>query len=326
MPRFVNRGFVTTLLVLVIAAELLLRAAAGASPPIVRILYGTTLAIYMEIDKRLRDAAPEVQVLAIGDSLTMTQFQPDVFAADHNLPPKAVFNASLLSQTFRSHESLLRHIGLDRFGQLRQALVFVNPRRLTPEGNADAAVFRVAIADRDGTWRSALKERSVSPVFDRSRLYGLSRYLVSASWRQIGRPDTWDQVEYLAPEGGIAYEPARTGPAGTAYPYDALTVVNEEYVEDLARLIETLRSRNVSVVLLPPAHHRDTKPFADGVEARFNVRMRTLADQTGAVWVPLPLDAFKPASDADFIDYGHLYRAGGIAYTHWLRDVIPPMR
>jgi hypothetical protein len=319
----VNRGFVATLLLLVVAAELLLRAAAGASPATVRIVYGSTLAMYMEIDKRLRDAAPEVQVLAIGDSLTMTQFQPDTFVADHHLPARAVFNASLLAETFRSHESLLRHVGLDRFTALRRVMVFVNPRRLTPEGNVDAAVFRVAIPDRDGTWNEAWRERSVSPVFDRSRLYGLSRYLLSASWRQIGRPDTWDQVEYLMPTGGIAYEHSRQTMAGVAYPYGLLEVVNEEYVSDLSRLIQMLRARNIEVVTLPPAHHHNVQPFASGVEARFYARMRALADQTGAAWVPLPLDAFKPPSDLDFMDYGHLTRSGGIAYTHWLRDAVP---
>ena len=59
-----------------------------------RIVYGTTLAMYLEIDRRLRDASPAVQVLAMGDSLSMTQFQPDIFAADHALPANAVFNAS----------------------------------------------------------------------------------------------------------------------------------------------------------------------------------------------------------------------------------------
>lgn len=324
MTRVVNRGFVATLLVLVVAAELLLRAAAFASPPVVRIVYGTTLAIYMEIDKRLRDAAPDVQVLAIGDSLTMTQFQPDIFAADLQLPAAAVFNASLLAETFRGHESLLRHGGLERFTRLRQVLIFVNPRRLTPEGNADAAVFRVAIPDRDGTWHSAVRERSVSPIFDRSRLYGLSRYLVSASWRQIGRPDTWDEVEYLLPAGGIAYDHPRPGPGGTAYPFDLIGMPDEQYVADLAHLIEVLRERHIEVVLLPPMHHPKGTPFAGAdAKASYYARMKSLAEETGAAWVPLPIDGFTPPSDEDFLDYGHVNRAGGIAYTHWLRALIP---
>ena len=322
--RLVNRGFAVTLVVVVIGAELLLRAAAFASPPTVRIVYGTTLAMYMEIDKRLRDAAPNAQVLALGDSLTMTQFQPDIYAADHGLPPNAVFNASLLAQTFRSHESLLRHAGLDRLSRLRQALVFVNPRRLTPEGNVDAAIFRVAIPDRDGTWQQAWREKSVSPVFDRSRVYGLSRYLVGASWRQIGRPDTWDQVEYLMPNGGISYDHVRPPSSSTGYLYDRIDVVDDQYVEDLRRLIALLRGRGVSVMLLPPAHHPLAQPFASpDVEALFSSRMRALADQTGAVWVPLPIGGFTPPSDSDFLDYGHLNRTGGIAYTHWLRGSIP---
>src|SRR6478736_7568190 len=115
MARLVNRGFTATLLALLIAAELLLRASASASPNVVRIVYGTTLAMYMEVAERLRAAAPEVQVLAMGDSLALTQFQPDIFAADHGLPTAAVFNAAYLALTYRSQSALLKDIGLDRF-------------------------------------------------------------------------------------------------------------------------------------------------------------------------------------------------------------------
>lgn len=327
MPRFVNRGFAATLIVVLIGAELLLRAAAGASPNIARIIYGTTLAMYMEIDERLRDAMPAIQVLALGDSLAMTQFQPDIYAADHHLPAEAVFNASYLAQTFRSEESLLRHIGVDRFGQLRRVLMFVNPRRLTPEGNTDAAVFRVVVPDPEGTWRSAWRERSVAPIFDRSRLYGLSRYLVSASWRQIGRPASWDEVEYLAPHGGIVFDHTRTPGTEPGYLYEPVASIGEEYVSDLQHVIELLRSRNVSVVLLPSVHRVSAQPFADAsAEAHFIARMRQVATDTGSDWIWLPAEAFEPPSDLDFLDYAHLNRSGGIAFTHWLRDTIPPMR
>ena len=67
----------------------------------------------------------------MGDSLAMTQFQPDTFAADRGMPANAVFNAAYLAQTFRSQENLLRHIGIEKFTRLRQALLFINPRRLT---------------------------------------------------------------------------------------------------------------------------------------------------------------------------------------------------
>ncbi len=83
MARIVNRGFTVTLLVLLVVAELALRAAVAAPPKVVRIVYGTTLAMYMKVAERLQGAAPEVRVLAMGDSLAMTQFQPDTFAADH---------------------------------------------------------------------------------------------------------------------------------------------------------------------------------------------------------------------------------------------------
>jgi len=321
MARFVNRGFVATLMVVLIAAELLLRAAAGGSPNTVRIVYGTTLAMYMEIDKRLRDAAPDVRVLAMGDSLAMTQFHPDIFAADHGLPARAVFNAGYLAQTFRSQESLLRHIGVERFSQLQRVLLFINPRRLTPDGNVDAPVFRVVLPDPEGTWRSAWRDRSVSPVFDRSRLYGLSRYLISASWRQIGRPIGWDEVEYLTPQGSVAFDRPRAAGDHPIYFLDRIDELSDEYLADLRRVVGLFRARNVSVVLLPSVHHPNTQWFADArAEARFNTRMFELARETGSQWIALPAGEFQPPVDSDFLDYGHLNRSGGIAFTHWLRE------
>jgi hypothetical protein len=323
MRRHVNRGFVATLIVVVIAAELALRAAAAAPPHVVRVLYGTTLAMYMEVDKRLRDAAPNVQFLAMGDSLTLTQFQPDVFAQDRGLPINAVFNASFLALTFRSQEALLRHVGIERFARLRQVLLFVNPRRLTPEGNVDADVFRIVIPDAERAWRQAWRERRVAPLFDYSRVYGLSRYLVGASWSQIGRPTTWDEVEYLSPYGGVAFEGARQGPAPQGYAYDRIAHVSERYVADLKRVVEIFRSRGIAVVLLPAAHHPKANPLVDAAaEQRFESRMQSLARETGSVWVPLP-DGFVPPSDTDFLDYGHLNRTGGVAFTHWLQSLIP---
>lgn len=322
MRRFVNRGFVTTLIIILLSAEVLLRVAASASPPTVRIVYGTTLAMYMEIEKRLRAVAPDVQVLAMGDSLAMTQFQPDVFAADHRLPPRGVFNAAYLAQTFRSQEGLLRHIGIERFPRLRRVLLFVNPRRLTPEGNVDAAVFRVVVPDPDGTWRSAWREKSVAPIFDRSRVYGLSRYLISASWRQIGRATSWDEVEFLAPHGGIWFE--ESGPAGEiSYLYDRLELISERYVADLKRVVDLFRERDINVVLLPSTHRLSAQPFVDpSGEAHFIERMQQLATETGSEWIWLPPEAFRPPAETDFLDYGHLNREGGIAFTHWLGDAI----
>jgi len=327
MARLVNRGFAVTLLALIAAAELALRGAAAAPPNIVRILYGTSLAMYMAVEERLADAAPDVQVLALGDSLAMTQFQPDVYASDHGLPARAVFNASYLAQTFRSSENLLAQIGVGRLTQLQRVLIFVNPRRLTPGGNLEGAVLRVAIPEHDGTLRPMWNEKSVSPLFDRSRLYGLSRYLVSASWRQIGRPASWDQVEFLTPQGGVIFEAAPPAPGGGGYPYALLGDVSEEFVDDLARVIRLFRGRSVEVVLTTTALYPGVIEFVSlEKERRFAERMRQLAADTGSAW--LPAGAARPL-DREFLDYGHVNRAGGTALTHRLRDVLaalPPMR
>jgi hypothetical protein len=327
MARLVNRGFTVTLLSLAIFAELALRAAAAAPPGVVRNLYGTTLAMYMAIEERLAATAPDVRVLALGDSLTLTQFQPDVFAADHGLPPRAVFNASYLAQTFRSHENLLGHVGLDRLTHLQRVLIFVNPRRLTADGNQDAAVFRVAIPEQRGTLRQAWEEKRLSPILDRSRLYGLSRYLVSASWRQFGRPASWDSVEYLTPQGGVAYEGLRPGANRPDYLYEPIGDVSEEYVAALQRVIDLFRSRNVSVVLLTNALYPGVSEFADaGPAERFAARMQRLAADTGSAW--MPIRGFQPPAESDFLDYGHVNRSGGVAFTRRLRDVLaalPPI-
>lgn len=315
MSRIVNRGFAATLVAITIAAELALRAAAVAPPPIVRIVYGTTLAMYMEVAKRLAIAAPEVRVLAMGDSLAMTQFQPDIFAADHGLPPQGVFNASYLALTFRSQADLLKRIGLDRFSKLRRVLIFVNPRRLTADGNIEADIFHVAMPH--------------GPL-DYSRLYGLSRYLVTASWRQIGRPTSWDEVEYLTSQGGVAFDDSRPTADRPGYPYQLLREISEEFVGELREVIELFRSRRVEVVLLPSPNHSAVQPFASVAGAsHFTARMQRLARETGSVWLPLPAGDFQPPADADFLDYGHLNRSGGVAFTHYLRGALaalPPIR
>lgn len=329
MARIVNRGFTVTLIVLALIAELALRAAAAAPPDVVRTVYGTTLAMYLAVADRLRESAPRVRVLAMGDSLALTQFQPDTFAADHQLAVDAVFNASYLALTIRSQEQLLRSIGLERFSQLQRVLLFINPRRLTPEGSVDADVFRVAIPESGGPWRQAWAEKRVSPIFDYSRLYGLSRYLVGAAWRQVGRPSSWDEVRYLAPQGGVVFEQSRLPAASTAYPFDPVEQVSEELVGDLRRLIDLLRRRNVSVVLLENVNHHTARAFASAAaEQQFRARMQSLALETGAAWLPLHRGAFKPPADTDFLDYGHLNRAGGIAFTHHLAGALaslPPI-
>lgn len=327
MPPIVNRGFTVTLIALAIATELALRATAFAPPPIVRLMYGTTLAMYLEVAARLRDAAPDVQVLAMGDSLALTQFQPDIFAADYGLPARAVFNASYLAQTFRSQESLLREIGMERFPKLRQVLLFISPRRLTHEGTADGTVFRVGIPDPGGPLRTAWREKSVSPVLDYSRLYGLSRYIVTASWRQIARPAMWDEVEYLTPQGGVAFD--RPRPAGDypVYLYEPIDELSEELLADLKRVIELFRARNISVILMQSARHPSVRQtfINASMEGHFDLEMNSLAVETGASWEPLATVGFAPPADTDFLDYGHLNRSGGIAFTHYLRMTIPPI-
>ena len=329
MSRLVNRGFTVTLVIVVLIAELALRAAASAPADVVRSVYGTTLAMYMEVAERLRHQAPEVRVLAMGDSLAMTQFQPDIFAADHALPANAVFNASYLALASRSQENLLRQVGLDRFSRLRRVLIFMNPRRLTPEGNVNAAVFRIAIPDPGGPWREAWRDKRVSPILDYSRLYGLSRYLVTASWRQVGRPTSWDEVEYLTPQGGVAFDHPRPQGEVPVYFYEPVDQLSEDLVADFRRVLELFRARGVSVVLLPSAVHPSVHAFASAdAEARFNARMQTLAEETGSVWVPLPAGSFHPPADTDFLDYGHLNRNGGVAFTHQVRDALaslPPI-
>jgi hypothetical protein len=240
-----------------------------------------------------------------------------------------VFNAAYLALASRSQANLLTHVGLERMSNLRRVLLFMNPRRLTIEGNVDAAVFRVAIPEPGGPWREAWQDRSVSPILDYSRLYGLSRYLVTASWRQIGRPASWDQVEFMTPQGGVSFDgsrPAGDVPVNVYEPVDAL---NEEFIADLKRLIDRFRARGVGVVLLPSAVHPSVGVFANpAAEARFRARMQRLADETGSIWVGLPAGGFHPPADSDFLDYGHLNRSGGVAYTHYLRDALaalPPI-
>lgn len=307
-----NRGFVVTLLVLSVAAEALLRALASAPPPAVRLLYGTTLGMYMEVADRLRARAPHIEVLATGDSLALMQFQPDVYAGAIGAPADAVFNAAYLGSTFRSQEHLLRSIGLDRLARLRQAILFVNPRRLTSEGNSDADLFRVAIPDPDGPWHEARRERRIAPLLDYSRLYGLSRYLVTASWRQVRNPPSWDRVELLGPQGGVAFE--GTGAGGT-FPYAQIGAPEPPFITDLKRVMTLFLDRGVAVTLSTNVVHRTAVPFASDAAGRaFESAMAQLARETGSRWVPMPSE-WRPPSESDFLDYGHLNRSGGEAFT-----------
>ena len=96
---------------------------------------------------------------------------------------------------------------------------------------------------------------------------------------------------------------------------------------DLKRVIDLFRARNISVTLLPSATHPSIHLFVDArAEARFDEQMNRLAVETGSEWVPLAAVGFQPPADTDFLDYGHLNRSGGIAFTHFLRSTIPPIK
>lgn len=319
----VNRGFVTTLIVLALAAEAVLRVVPLASPPLVRIVYGTTLAMYMEVRDRLIEAAPGVRVLALGDSLALTQFHPDVFAQARQMEAGTVFNAAYLATSIDSQQALLRAVGVERLQQLQQVLLFINPRRLTEEGDGESKLFRIAIPDQGGPWRAIWQERQVSPLLDYSRLYGLSRYLVGAAWMQVGRPASWDSVEYLSPHGGIRF-PQRGGAANsTGYPYPQLDHLSDRVIAELRTLIVEIRSRGVEVVMLPSLHHPGTAPFIDASAARrFDAAMQALARETGSAWIALPGGADHVAEE-HYLDYGHLNQSGGEAYTKFLAGRLP---
>jgi hypothetical protein len=287
------------------------------------VVYGTTLGMYMAVAKRLEAAAPNVRVLAMGDSLALTQFQPDVFARDHGLPENAVFNASYLGLTSRSQENLLRHIGTARFQNLQRVLLFINAHRLTTAGNADADIFRVAIPNPGGPWQEAWRDKRIAPILDYSRVYGLSRYLVSASWRQLGRAPSWDAVEFLLPQGGVSFPGQRPPGDVPVYLLPLITTIEEAFVADLKRVVTLFRARGVEVVMLPSLTHPRVTQFSEAAEAEavFQIQMHRLAGETGSAWVPLDGE-FRPPADTDYLDYGHLNRSGAVAFTRYIGEKI----
>ncbi|WP_446618514.1 hypothetical protein, partial [Vibrio alfacsensis] len=77
----------------------------------------------------------------------------------------------------------------------------------------------------------------------------MSRYLVGAAWMQVGRPVSWDSVEFLAPHGGVRF-PQRGGAANAiGYPYTQLDHLSGRVIDELRMLILELRSRGAGVMM-----------------------------------------------------------------------------
>lgn len=276
--------------------------------------------MYMEVGRRLAAHAPNVRLLALGDSLTMTQFQPDAFAAAAGLDQEGVFNAGYLGMSFPSQEVLLRKVGRERLANLEVALVFVNPRRLSPDEEPNTEIFRIANPGGARGWSELWNTKKIAPLLDHSRLYGLSRYLVVSAWRDWLRGRvSWDQIEFLQPRGGVKWTPGRESQAAPDYPYPSMEQISTERLAELEAVIGLLRSWNVRVTLLVPPTHPAVEPFAtDEARALFDREMAALAGRHGAVYLAHAGSAFVPDDDRDFCDYGHMNWSGGVSYSRAL--------
>lgn len=316
----VNRHFGIALLALLLLGELVLRAAPWLGAPFFRITHGNSLAMSMSARDRLRATAASVRVLALGDSLGMTQFQPDRFAELAGLPPGAVFNASYLGMSFPSQLDLLQSVGREPLSALRSVIYFVNPRRLSEREVPNTDVLRVGVRPArppvDEVWRTG----RLAPLLDASRLYGLSRHLVVSAWRTaLWEPASWDQLEYLGPHGGVAWPGRRVDPRPPPYPHPPLAQVSEERLAEMRTVLEWLARSGADVWLVPSALHPRVDPFAsDAARARFAARIAALARETGARDLHGVLEGFHPPDDRDFCDYGHMNARGGAAYTRHL--------
>lgn len=318
--RVWNRHFGVTLLGLFVAAELVLRLIPQGDPRLFRAVYGNTLSMYMEIERRLEAHASDTRVLALGDSLTMTQFQPDAFADTAGLEPTEVFNAGYLGMSFPSQEVLLRTVGRERLADLDVALVFVNPRRLSPEEEPNTEIFRIANPAANHPMTELWRTKKVAPVLDHSRLYGLSRYLVMSAWRDwLSGRKSWDQVEYLQPRGGVKWTQRRESSAAPRYPYPRLETVSADRLVELEAVVALLRSWNVRVTLLVPPTHPAVDPFASAeARSRFDREIAALAARHGAVYLADEGSHFVPDDDREFSDYGHMNWSGGVSYSRAL--------
>lgn len=319
----VNRHFGVTLLALFVAAEIFVRLAPDLGPRFFRIVYGNSLAMMMTVRDRLERSAGSVRVLALGDSLAMTQFQPGLFARMTGLGDGEVFNAAYLGMSFPSQEDLLRSVGMGRLRALQSVLYFVNPRRLCSQERPNTEVLRVGIRPADGPWGEAWRTKRLAPLFDTSRLYGLSRYLMTSAWRSAveGEPN-WDHVEYLGPFGGVTW----SGPCDTAashrYPYPPLESISGERLREMRRVIEFLRKLGAQVWLVPSALHPSVDPFSSSeARSQYDQAIAALARDMDLQYLGASLDGFETVSAGDFCDYGHTSAAGGARYTRHLFEV-----
>lgn len=315
-----NRYFWITLLGLFAAAELALRLIPHGDPRLFRGVYGNTLSMYMEVERRLAAHAPSVRFLALGDSLTMTQFQPDAFASAARLDAEGVFNAGYLGMSFPSQEALLRAVGGERLGELEAVLVFVNPRRLSPEEETNTEVFRIANPGSHRPIAELWRTKKIAPLLDHSRVYGLSRHLVISAWQSWLRgQESWDQIEFLQPRGGVKWIPGRASATAPEYPYPRMESVSPERLAELEAVVALLRSWGARVTLLVPPTHPAVDPFAsEEARRRFDREIASLATRNGAVYLADAGTHFVPEDDRDFCDYGHMNWSGGVAYSRAL--------
>jgi hypothetical protein len=316
-----NRHFAATLVALCLAAELFLRVTPHASPRLFRAVYGNSLAMLMTVRERLAPAAPTLRVLALGDSLAMTQFQPDLFAEGAGVPAGEVFNAAYLGMSFPSQRDLLVAVGPDRLERLEHVLYFLNPRRLSASELTNTDVLRVGVPPADGAWRVAWRARRVGPLFDRLRLYGLSRHLLLSAWRPLlgGEQPSWDHVEALGPRGGVAWPHPRSNGDAPRYPYPALETVSEERLAEMRDVLRLLREIGAAVTIVPSAVHPAVDVFASGAaREEYRATVLRVAEETGARFLPDLVGDLQLADDRHFCDYGHMDAAGGQAYTQHL--------
>jgi hypothetical protein len=269
---------------------------------------------------RLARSAESVRVLALGDSLAMTQFQPDLFARMVGLQQGEVFNAAYLGMSFPSQADLLDSVDPERFAALTTVLYFVNPRRLAEGEVPSTDVLRVGIRPRRVPWDEAWRTGRVAPILDASRLYGLSRHLVVSAWREaLHERPSWDHVEYLGPNGGVAWAPGRASANPPRYPHPPLAAVSPERMAEMRRVVTILRETGAEVWLVPSALHPAIRPYAsERARAELERALDDLARDTGARHLGDALSGFAVADDRDFCDYGHMNAAGGDAYTRHL--------
>jgi hypothetical protein len=319
----VNRCFVFTCVAIMVGAELLLRATPQLDMRLFRALYGNSLAMFLTVDARLDGVAEDVRVLALGDSLAMTQFQADLFAQEGGLEVGEVFNAAYLGMSFPSQEDMLRRIGIERFTRLRHVIYFLNPRRLSTDEVPNTDVLRIGVPPADGRWKEIWETKRLAPLFDGSRLYGLSSHLLFSAWRSLlDDARSWDHVELLGPRGGVAWPHPRPSDAEPVYPYAPLDVVSPARLAEMRRVIRLLRSTGAEVAIVPSALHPSIDPFASGeARARYEAAVVQLATETGSRYLPDLVAGFRPADERAYCDYGHVNAAGGEAFTrHLLRQ------